>query len=326
MLWNAVATARLRNALAELYPTQADARRIVTDVEFPTSRIAFHPASINTWFEILEYARFANALDRVLDRALQDWPDNDVLRALNAGIVPGSVEGPNPSGWHGPSGARLEAIMGSENTLVPITYLEMGLERARSVARIRFSDGSSGTGFLTQDNVLVTNNHVIKDSISAHRATAQFNYQQTMAGLAASVDEYQTSPERFFATSVEHDWTAVALDGDPSSRWGSIPLKPVKVAVGDRVNIIQHPAGGFKQIAFYSNVVMYAGSDRVQYLTDTLPGSSGSPVFDRDWKVVAVHHSGGWHHEPGTQTKQPYWRNEGIAIDRILDGIEAAMK
>jgi V8-like Glu-specific endopeptidase len=31
----------------------------------------------------------------------------------------------------------------------------------------------------------------------------------------------------------------------------------------------------------------------VQYTTDTLPGSSGSPVFNDNWEVVALHHAGG---------------------------------
>jgi V8-like Glu-specific endopeptidase len=28
-------------------------------------------------------------------------------------------------------------------------------------------------------------------------------------------------------------------------------------------------------------------------MTDTMPGSSGSPVFADDWSVVAIHHAGG---------------------------------
>ena len=29
----------------------------------------------------------------------------------------------------------------------------------------------------------------------------------------------------------------------------------------------------------------------ISYTTDTLPGSSGSPAFNYDWELVAVHHS-----------------------------------
>jgi V8-like Glu-specific endopeptidase len=59
---------------------------------------------------------------------------------------------------------------------------------------------------------------------------------------------------------------------------------------------------------------------RVQYLTDTEPGSSGSPVFDSQWRLVALHHSGGWLPEPGRETK--FYRNEGININRVIDGLK----
>ena len=64
----------------------------------------------------------------------------------------------------------------------------------------------------------------------------------------------------------------------------------------------------------------YVGEGRVQYLTDTLPGSSGSPVFDEQWNVVALHHSGGWLAEPNSASKTTYYRNEGISIDRVIAG------
>jgi V8-like Glu-specific endopeptidase len=54
----------------------------------------------------------------------------------------------------------------------------------------------------------------------------------------------------------------------------------------------------------------------VQYITDTLPGSSGSPVFNDDWRIVALHHSGGNIPEPSTNSI--HFRNEGIRIGAIL--------
>jgi len=125
-----------------------------------------------------------------------------------------------------------------------------------------------------------------------------------------------------FVTSAEDDWTVVKIRGDTNAEWGSIRLARGNVQKGDRVIIVQHPGGGPKQIAFYHNVVVYAGDKRVQYLTDTLPGSSGSPVFDNEWNVVALHHSGGWLREPGS--KQQYYRNEGIHINAVIDGLTKA--
>jgi len=60
----------------------------------------------------------------------------------------------------------------------------------------------------------------------------------------------------------------------------------------------------------------------VQYLTDTLPGSSGSPVFDKDWRLVALHHSGGWIPEPGSRDR--VFRNQGIHVDRVIEVLNQA--
>ncbi len=190
------------------------------------------------------------------------------------------------------------------------------------MARIVRDDGLLGTGFLTHDNLLVTNNHVLGDGSDAEKAVAQFNYQLAPAGLAVASEKLAFDPGDVFATSKADDWTVVRVQGEPNERWGALSLEDVTLQKGDRVNIIQHPMGEHKQIALYHNVVVFVGHDRVQYLTDTMPGSSGAPVFNGDWQLVALHHSGGNLVEPGT--KQVYYRNEGIDINAVIRGIKAA--
>jgi V8-like Glu-specific endopeptidase len=82
------------------------------------------------------------------------------------------------------------------------------------------------------------------------------------------------------------------------------------------VNIIQHPAGRPKEISFQNNFVEYVGGNVLQYVTSTLNGSSGAPVLNDGWEVVALHHAGGNIPEPATQRR--YFRNEGILVERVL--------
>jgi Trypsin-like peptidase domain/Effector-associated domain 1 len=324
MTWDRPALTRLRNILARLYPAERDARRVVVDAGLDPTRIAFDGTAINTWFSILEEAaKHAGKIDALVATALLDYPDDETLRRAAEGTPPPVVEGPEPTDWRGPKGpAQLEKVIGTESTLVPISYLELGLLKARSVAKVRLADGGAGTGFLTADGVLITNNHVLSDEATARGATAIFNYQQTVTGTSAEADERALLPDEFFETSASDDWSAVRVAENPNDHWGSLAMTPARIGVGDRVNIIQHPNGLPKQISFYSNVVVFVGADRVQYLTDTEPGSSGSPVFDRKWNVVALHHSGGWMPEPGAAnpTRQ-YYRNEGILIDAVIAGL-----
>ncbi len=90
-----------------------------------------------------------------------------------------------------------------------------------------------------------------------------------------------------------------------------------KIAKGEDIIIIQHPGGMPKQIALTDNEVMYVDDSVLQYLTDTMPGSSGSPVFNDKWQLVGLHHSGGWIPEPSTGST--HFRNEGIRITAVRD-------
>ena len=77
-----------------------------------------------------------------------------------------------------------------------------------------------------------------------------------------------------------------------------------------------------KQISLYHNIVTSAGVREVQYLTDTLKGSSGSPVFNSNWDIVALHHSGGNKKIEDDITISKY-RNVGININEIIDFIKS---
>lgn len=326
MAWERPALIDLREILARVYPTERDSRRVVVDAGLDPAQIAFDSKAILNWFAILEEAgRHAGKIEAIIAVAQTEYPESEALQRAAQGAPPAVLAGPEPADWRGPTGpAQLERIIGTESALVPISFLEIGLIKARSVAKVRRDDGSSGSGFLTEDGLLITNHHVLPDESTASGSVAMFNYQQNADGLSAEVDERRFLPEDYFRTSESDDWSAVRAAGNPNEVWGGLKLSAADVKVGDRVNIIQHPSGLPKQISFYSNVVVFVGGDRLQYLTDTEPGSSGSPVFDRSWNVVALHHSGGWISEPGgTDPNRQSYRNEGILIDAVISGLDA---
>src|SRR6185369_4641513 len=75
------------------------------------------------------------------------------------------------------------------------------------------------------------------------------------------------------------------------------------------------------------------------YEGDTEPGSSGSPVFNDQWELVALHHSGvpemdqagnfkdidGGIWRPGDDPARLHWvANEGIRVSRLVDHLSAA--
>jgi len=210
----------------------------------------------------------------------------------------------------------LEKIIGKQSTLLPIRWLEVGLLRARSVAKVMLADNTYGTGFLTSNNLFLTCHHVLRTAYEAKSAVIQFNYQQHISGRANEPTDIELDPDALFETSRQNDWTLVHVKGNANAKWGAIELATVATSVDSYVGIIQHPGGGAKQIALYHNIIAYVDETRIQYLADTLPGSSGSPVFDDQWRLVALHHEGGSLIEP--TTRRVVYRNEGININCIL--------
>jgi V8-like Glu-specific endopeptidase len=230
------------------------------------------------------------------------------------------------AGWHGEETdeAVAEKIIG-ENTLRDIYFLDVLLDLARGVVRVQ--GPQTGTGFLIAQDLLMTNQHVIGSAAIAKECAFQFNYQldrtrrelpvQTARALEGGL--FRTSPMApRNATADELDYTIVQLTDVPKGA-RHLTLTPAAIGRESRLTIIQHPGGNYKKISMQNNFVEYADELVVQYTTSTEPGSSGSPVLNDDFEVVAIHHSGGQLTEP--TTKRRYLRNEGVRMSAILDDL-----
>ncbi|NNE54053.1 MAG: hypothetical protein HKN30_16825 [Sulfitobacter sp.] len=206
---------------------------------------------------------------------------------------------------------HFEKISGGADFL-PASFLYHGADAAASVCRINLP-GGSGTGFLiATSNFIMTNNHVIADKEEARDALAEFRFEEGGDSLMVSLD-----PDRFFLTSKELDFTIVGCDEPALDEFEPIPLlrNPSTVTRGEKVNIVQHPRGRPKEVALHNNEVLRIKDKVVWYETDTEPGSSGSPVFNNTWDLVALHHAG-WI-ENGVTT------NEGVRIAAIVSHLVA---
>ena len=206
-----------------------------------------------------------------------------------------------------------EKVVGLNN-LLQIAWLSRGLELAAPVCRI-LADGGYGSGFLIAPDLLLTNHHVLPDETTAASATIEFNYQVNWAGEMEPVRRYKLDPS-YFRANEALDYAIVRVKDSPGGLYGFVDLaKRSATAVNDFVSVIQHPQGGTKQICFTDNKVSAVFGDLVQYSTDTEPGSSGAPVFNQRWEIVALHHRGGGLAGPDGNK---YFTNQGILISVIL--------
>lgn len=232
-----------------------------------------------------------------------------------------------------------------DNDLISIRFLKQALRMAKAVARIHILSAEGiplgyGTGFLVSTRLLLTNNHVLDNADSAASSLAEFNYELGENGQAEPSVKLALDPSSFFLTDEALDYTLVALRPDPAlEAYGRLSLngKADTIKVGEWVNIIQHPNAEPKQLALRDNQVVDALEQFLHYRTDTAPGSSGSPVFNDQWELVALHHSGvpqrdeqgrilatdGSVWNPDMGEHRIAWKaNEGVRISQILAHVQ----
>ena len=222
-------------------------------------------------------------------------------------------------------GLALERII-YQNDLFPISYLQSGFNVGNSICRIALSDRVGriigyGTGFLISPSLLMTNNHVLDRRETALYSTAEFNYQNDENNMPCQSTSFRLDPDTLFITDETLDFTIVAViesTGDKKrlTDFGYLKLLPKTENIVEKeyVSIIQHPKGGPKAVTVRENEVKFLMQDYIHYLTDTEPGSSGSPVFNDQWIVVALHHSG----VPDPADRNNWIANEGVRISSIL--------
>ncbi len=197
-----------------------------------------------------------------------------------------------------------ERIINGDDTL-DVNYLEKGVKAGRAVCRVNIysSDGEEGfgTGFLIAPQILITNHHVIPDETYAKFSQATFNYEKGTNDLPLSLKVFNFEPSRLFYTNEDLDYTIVwiadqSIDGFAKpADFGYLHLNPNlgKTKEGNYVSIIQHPDGKMKKVALRQNEITNLSLPKfIRYVTDTKSGSSGAPVFNDKWEVVAVHHAG----------------------------------
>lgn len=227
-----------------------------------------------------------------------------------------------------PGGA--EAIWGRTIDFVGVAFLQRGVAAARSVARVAFRTGRGwGSGFMVSEGLFLTNCHVVPDEKAARDLCIEFDYELDVRDSPVGISRFALDPDAMFISDAVEglDFTLVAvgprLDGTRDlAYYGHCCLSdsPDKHAVGEVVNIVQHPAARYKEVVLRENRLVARATDALHYVADTEPGSSGSPVFNNQWQPVALHHWGAPFRnvidEKGATV--PREVNEGIRISRIV--------
>ena len=221
------------------------------------------------------------------------------------------------------AGAVLERIINTPD-FVDVRYLEAGTRASHAVGRVDIRDHAGrvvgfGTGSLVTSRLLLTNHHVLPDADTAAASEIEFNFEDGIDGQPLQPKAFPLDPTTFFLADEKLDFALVAVGGNPQELAG-FGFNPTiraqgKAIAGDFVTIVQHPEGQKKQVALRDNRVVDVLDDFLHYEADTQPGSSGSPVFNDQWELIALHHASvpaPDHPELGK------FVNEGIRVSQLL--------
>lgn len=235
---------------------------------------------------------------------------------------------------------QFEQVLGTDRYKT-FQWYRKGLERAAAVAKIVDRNGNGhGTGFLLRGSdvseklgaiwLLVTNAHVISNEPEEQRGTpAALPSDEVRIRFEASSqpsEEFEVDELLFSSPRHDLDCTIVTLQSTaPLDNPIPIAKRLPLVGKNQRVYVIGHPKGGGLSYSIDDNMLLDHERPKVHYRAPTEGGSSGSPVFNQQWDLIALHHAGGMemlklNNKPGT-----YPANEGLAFQSILGAVRAQL-
>lgn len=329
-------TPQLRDLFVLAYRRPTSAEELADEAGIVPGTFPLHDNMRTTWTELIKTMALQGKLRRLVELAAEDatvaafQPRFREMLEKNP-AVSALVTTAGDAWWMGADTnakvarkLHLERLMEKRSRLVDIEIARQVAALARSVARLslRFKEEKAyGTGFLIQPDRLLTNCHNVShaDYGEVKSVTAEFDYEPNAVGKALVLKGKIAS----IVKNEKHDWAVIQLEkavDRPPISLGT----PFDIGTNDAVVIIQHPLGAFKQFALDPSSVQFVDDDVVQYLADTQDGSSGSPVFNVKMQLIALHHAEAEVEVEVAGRKETVWRNEGIRIERVMDGLTAA--
>jgi endonuclease G len=232
-----------------------------------------------------------------------------------------------------------ESVNGATDDFQPASFLPVGAKRARAVAFVEVSYGLKselGSGFMISESLFMTNCHVIENAEAARGARITFDRELDELGRPRPTTSFVLDPDKFalFSSVDELDYAVIAVgerQAGPATlaELGFCPISntPDRHRIGMNCNIVEHPNGWMKMIAVRNNLLTWRTPHTLLYETDTDNGSSGSPVFNDNWELVALHHWGSPHVDAGELPDAGQRNvNEGIRISAIFESLAAHMQ
>ena len=206
--------------------------------------------------------------------------------------------------WRGPDDLELQNFFKSQPDIMDVSFLKRAIARTTSVCKVEISSlNESGTGFLIADTLVLTNYHVLGQTDeevknNAAQVVLRFGYTEENDNQLTYNCFHLNAKQPILSHSPANqglDYVLLQVASNitkiPEIQPTPYTLKPPSKGMG--VHILQHPQGDTMKLAINNNGITYVNKSQglMQYVTYAFGGSSGSPCFNDNWEVVALHHA-----------------------------------
>lgn len=294
---------QLHEALIDAFPIESALAQMVRfgGVARNLAAIAGGDNLSTVVFNLLIWAGSRDKVDDLLLAARNANPTNALLRSF-AETVGLAAQSPKQD--------ELEALVLQSVRFQEVEAWRETMSR-RELTVCRVEGPSYGTGFLVGPDLLMTNYHVLEAVINQPSLVGSvvFRFDYKMAADGVTLRPGQTY--RLADTAAwlidssppgQLDYALVRVAGEPGNQSvGGQPQAPARgwlapiahgFEMGEPLLILQHPQA--RPLCLAPGAVTAVATDQqsIAYSANTLPGSSGSPCFNTDWELVAIHHTG----------------------------------
>jgi len=159
--------------------------------------------------------------------------------------------------------------------------------------RIMLSSGkfATCTATLIASDLIITNHHCIPGrgaSGKVRQAKLELGYYEVGPSNDFRTYSVRASP---IASSSEMDFSVLRVDGRPGDKYGWARINLRAPTQGEELRIVHHPGGDIKQVSENCSAGPITSRRTAQFghKCDTLPGSSGAPIFASDNTLIGVH-------------------------------------
>jgi hypothetical protein len=332
----------LRDALVAAFPSWMELQKMLADQLDWRLAVISSPAQglDSNAFELLQWAEARGYLGELVVAARNENPGNPELQRCSGSLGLSSAFAIGPD--------SLEKLVGSNTTFLDVARWRAELTRAEwRVCRVDCDGIGIGTGVLVGPSLVLTNYHVaerlVANQAEAPRWSCRFDHKLSEAGDVIAAGRVIRLATAWY---VDHaPYSQIDLQGDPKPGdpapdeldflllrvaepigeqpvgkgamadcrgWIELSPRPVELARQRVVAILQHPSARPMKLALgmEQRLTVNRAANRIRYTVPTEPGSSGAPVFDGDFRLIALHHAG----DP--RTAHPEY-NEGIPVEWI---------